>query len=55
MKFWNGHSFTLVENYKAHDSKISSIGVSEEHIATTTLDRKWSLWDKKNKGRKVKM
>lgn len=44
MKLWHGHHFTLLNNYRAHDSKISSIAISKNHIATTTLDRKWSLW-----------
>jgi U4/U6 small nuclear ribonucleoprotein PRP4 len=53
MKLWHGQNFTLLKNYRAHDSKISSIAVGREVLATTTLDRKWSLWGRVE--RKVKM
>lgn len=43
-KLWHGKDYTLLKNYKAHDSKISSLAVSQKYVATTTLDRKWSLW-----------
>lgn len=46
VKMWHGHNFSLLKNYRAHESKISSLAVSHSHLATTTLDRKWTLWDK---------
>lgn len=46
MKIWHGHNFNLLKNYRAHESKISSLAISRNHIATTTLDRKWTLWDR---------
>ena len=46
MKIWHGHNFGLLKNYRAHESKISSLALSRDHLVTTTLDRKWTLWDK---------
>jgi U4/U6 small nuclear ribonucleoprotein PRP4 len=50
-KIWTSKDWTLTRTLVAHDSKVTSISISNDmqYLATTSLDRKWMLWSKKNK------
>jgi len=45
-KIWSSKDWTLSRTLIAHDSKVTSISISEDmqYLATTSLDRKWMLW-----------
>lgn len=44
IRLWHGSSFSLINNYKADESRLTSIALSSNFLAITNLDRKWSLW-----------
>jgi len=50
LKLWNAKDFSLVKTYKSHESKITSVTLdaSQKYFATTSLDRKWMLWEYKD-------
>lgn len=49
-KIWSAKDWSLVRTLNAHDSKVTSISIAEDmsYFATTSLDRKWMLWSRKN-------
>ena len=50
-KIWSTKDWSLAKILVAHESKVTSVSISDdlEHLATTSLDRKWLLWTKKGK------
>ncbi|EAR86214.1 U4/U6 small nuclear ribonucleoprotein Prp4 (macronuclear) [Tetrahymena thermophila SB210] len=50
LKLWNAKDFSLAKTYKSHESKITSVTLdqSQKYFATTSLDRKWMLWEYKD-------
>jgi len=45
-KIWSSKDWTLARTLISHDSKVTSISISDDmqYLATTSLDRKWMLW-----------
>ncbi len=45
IKLWHGLSYnTLLDEDMKQSTKITSVSFSNDRIATTMIDRKWSLW-----------
>lgn len=44
IRLWHGTSFSLINNYKADEARLTSISLTNGYLATTNLDRKWNLW-----------
>ena len=50
-KIWSSKDWSLERTMIAHDSKVTSISLSNDgqYMSTTSLDRKWMLWTKPEK------
>jgi U4/U6 small nuclear ribonucleoprotein PRP4 len=46
LKVWSTKDWGMAKKYEAHESKISSLSISNnrKYLATTSVDRKWMLW-----------
>ena len=47
IRLWHGSLFSLIHNYKADESRQTSVSLRGSFLATTNLDRKWSLWEQR--------
>lgn len=48
VKVWNSQTFEMTANLGTQESKVTGVSICKEtgYMATTSLDRKFSIWNK---------